>query len=990
MQPRRPAIVLSPRSATGSDAHTPHRRCWSTYVNTLGDASSLSCSAADSCVQYDSGNAMERDGLVACDDCQLQPLQDFQRYGCDVVRKQCKCNVQTVSRTACINHAQCQHPEVQCDMVDNVFPPVSFGTTPCDSCGVATAMCIDAPGGARCACPTRGGSLHSCSSNDVSKTVIPDPTALCLVALGTGTIDSASHSVDYALRYADLAAAPCAMLSTAQTFCYTVYRSSWQVSTFVVGLARLDVGRRRLLEEQHVADATATVAGVLHIAAHDLERVVALPWDMVVDDGCRLVGPLGSLVVKTNLSVSDQLLYKQCVRWRAIGDDVRRAFNLTVPDTFLLSMRDLSAAVSDPAIIIAFARHPEMFVFATMHSEIAAPVRAFLRSMRIWTVHMVTFMKEHSRWLGEKHDSDKNPDSHQGQANATATGTDATGTDATGTDATGTDATGTDAHTTAKNERAGMRVHTSHSLRLELMRAAPISAATAASLQNSTDHIAEDVVNKVIDVLGMEAGFEQEGPSETNVDESDTPALTEYFEHELSEFEHELSDATSTPRNTPTVVVVADDEFFGMETGAESRRLLSAASVPGQPDSRRLLSFQDNLDSVKGYTVQLALGDGATTLLGGSIGNAFADGPLASPGAAGSTPSNFECAPAWNAAVLVQESVGLITTYFASKKNGRPHVERDVLLSMPTFASQYRDAASRGEPIFDDDDTIGSTAGNIGRFIFQTLGGLDSAFVRDVISAVPSALQRITTCDIDTVMQCSAFRYSILSSAVVIGVIFYIAGVVFFSIGVPYTWFVVAFIYVPSVMFYSMGYSPFCFPLVPTCLGDEIISTFDTLLPVRVQWPHALQQSVNCMDNPNITASQCVVSCSAHPFNFRGWSEPVAWAVCELSSQACDTIYQWLRTQSFASTQDSLLYESTTALWRSHAIITQADNDTVTAYRMCAIFTSWRTIPVFVGVVSIVYVVPVIITVPLQMLLAATRPIMAAIFMSHTHIREPE
>ncbi|KAJ1466255.1 hypothetical protein T484DRAFT_3633993 [Baffinella frigidus] len=303
-------------------------RCWSTYVNSLGDASSLSCSAADSCLQYDSSDPFNRNGLVACDGCPLQPLQDFQRFGCDIVRKQCKCNVQTIARTACINHAQCQTSEAQCDMLDDVFSPGSFGTTPCDSCSSGTSMCIDAPGGARCACPLRGHGFETCAISDVSKSIVPDPLGLCLVTLGQGTQSTASRSVDYTLQYAELAAAPCAILSTAQTFCYTVYSADWQFSSFVVGLESLDVGRRRLLEEKHATTAT----GMIHIAAHDLERVAALPWDRVVDDGCRLVGPLGSLVFETNLSVSDHLLYKQCVRWRAIGDDVRRSFNLSVPD----------------------------------------------------------------------------------------------------------------------------------------------------------------------------------------------------------------------------------------------------------------------------------------------------------------------------------------------------------------------------------------------------------------------------------------------------------------------------------------------------------------------------------------------------------------------------------------------------------------------------------------------------------------------------------
>ncbi|KAJ1463922.1 hypothetical protein T484DRAFT_1758477, partial [Baffinella frigidus] len=371
------AIDDDPAPIPRIDAAT---RCWSTYVNSLGDASSLSCSAADSCIQYEPGSNKDKEGtgLVACDDCQiLTDLPDFQRYGCDIVRKQCKCAVQAISHTACINHAQCQSPDSTCDLLDNAFSPTSFGTQPCDTCAQGNAMCIHAPGGARCACPTRGESLQTCRSTSISKFVAPDLNALCLITLGGSTSLSASHSTQYALQYDDLAAAPCSIIK--QPFCYSVFRSSWKSATFIVGLGVLNV-RRRLLEsdedvgrrllqnhDEDVAEEEAwkflgpTIAGVIHIAPHDLERVAARPWDTVVDEGCRLVGPIGLLVSETNISVSDRILYKQCVRWRAIGDDVRRTFNLTVPDTFLLSMQDLAAALYDPSVILGFLRHPEIF-----------------------------------------------------------------------------------------------------------------------------------------------------------------------------------------------------------------------------------------------------------------------------------------------------------------------------------------------------------------------------------------------------------------------------------------------------------------------------------------------------------------------------------------------------------------------------------------------------------------------------------------------------
>ncbi|KAJ1465921.1 hypothetical protein T484DRAFT_1757076 [Baffinella frigidus] len=852
-------------------------RCWSTYVKSLGDASSLSCSAADSCLQYDSNDEFAENGLSVCDDCPLQPLQDFQQFGCDTVRKQCKCNVQTISRTACINHAQCQDSQATCGLLDTAFLPTSFGTTPCQSCASGPSMCIDAPGGARCACPLRNQGFETCSVNDVSKGIVPDPLALCLVTLGSGTQNDASRSVDYSLSYSDLAAAPCEMLLTAQTFCYTVYGNDFNLATFVVGLERLDVGRRCLLEEN--VNMT-TVAGMLHIAAHDLERVAALPWDTVIDKGCRRVGPLGSLSEIGNISVSDHVLYKRCLRWRAIGDDVRRSFNLTVPDTFLLSMADLADVLSDPAVVVKLVSHPEMVVYTMLHSEAAAPVRAFIRSVRIWFAHSISYLIEQSHWFHKQRNATRN-------TNHTNT---------------------TDSNTTQSGfESTKHRMHTVQSLLYEIRRATP---------------------------MPYIAPFK-------GVDEPDT-----------TDNQEEDTQTEGVPENSETT------------------------------HKRNLLTFQEKMNAVKTCSTQLALGDGATQLMGGTLSDAFLNIPISF------TDNEFEleCTVVWNIGTVVMESFSIVSKFFGTAKPGRPLVEWGLASSLPSFGTEYRKPDANNMPIIEPAQN--SAAGSISRYIFETMGGIDGNYVRNVVANIPSLVKRVLRCDIDSVMYCTEFRYSILSGGVVVAVFLYIVGIIISTLGVPYTWTVLAIIYVPIVLFYSLGYSPLCAPMIPTCIGEEIIEMFNVLLPTRVEWPQALQKSVNCIDNVNITASECLVSCSAHPLNFHGWYENAAWFVCELNIDACQSAHNWLRTQSFAATPDAILYDLSSAFWRSHMIITQADADMMNAYRFCAILSSWRLVPVlFLGILCI-YTIPVLIATPLHLIFSALKMTMDVLSMSHTHERE--
>ncbi|KAJ1466020.1 hypothetical protein T484DRAFT_1756981, partial [Baffinella frigidus] len=859
-------------------------RCWSTYVNSLGDASSLSCSAADSCLQYDSNAAFVENGLVACDDCPYQHLEDFQRFGCDIVRKQCKCNVQTISRTACINHAQCQSTDAQCDMLDNAFSSASFGTTPCKSCSSGPSLCIDAPGGARCACPLRNQAFQTCRATSISDIIVPDPNGLCLVTLGSGTQQEARRSSEYSISYAELAAAPCAILDTSQTFCFNVHSADWVLAPFIVGVERLSVGRR-LLE----VNAGTTVEGMLHIAAHDLERVAALSWESVVDEGCRLVGPRGYLSGFLNLSVSDQVLYKGCVRWRAIGDDVRRSFNLTVPDTFLLSMTDLAQGLSDPAVAIRIVSHPEIVVYTLLHSEAAAPVRAFIRSVRVWFAHSLAYLIDHSHWLHEQLDDMRN--------------------------ATESNTTDPDLNTTGPNITRH-RTHTTHSLLLELRRAAPMPHH---SPRMDTD--------------------------------TDDDAVYDTYQEDNDDQEEDIS------RDVPQDSAMAHQ--------------------------RNLLTFQKTLDDVKTYSTKLALGDGATQLMGGALSNAFQNIPIPFSGIA----LESGCAVVSETSNVIIDSFKLFGMFFTKKKSSRQYVERDVLMSFPTFDTTYRDPDSKKK--YSIEPVHNSVAGSISRFIFERVGGMEPNYVRDVIASIPEVFKRIMRCNIDSVMFCSEFRYSLFSGAIVVAILLYIGGIILASLGIPYVWTGLAIIYVPVVLFYSLGYSPLCIPMIPTCIGDEIISTLDLLLPARVQWPQALQQSTNCIDNLNISTSRCVVSCSAHPFNFRGWYECAAWSLCELNIDACIGLHDWLRTKSFAATPDAILFDASSALWRSHMIIKQADVDTISAFRLCAMLTSWRLVPLIFLVVIVVYTTPVLFLMPLQLVISGLQVAMTALAMSHTHVREP-
>jgi hypothetical protein len=281
-----------------------------------------------------------------------------------------------------------------------------------------------------------------------------------------------------------------------------------------------------------------------------------------------------------------------------------------------------------------------------------------------------------------------------------------------------------------------------------------------------------------------------------------------------------------------------------------------------------------------------------------------------------------------------------------------------------------------------------SFAGDAGRFIFQTIAGFDATYFLQLMDAFPNLVRKFAKCDVNSVMQCSEFRFSFISSAVSVAVVLFTIALTLSSIGVPYAWTFIGLVYLPIVMFYSMGYSPFCAPMLPTCLGQEIIAALDGLIPVKISWPSALQAVPNCIENTNIPANECIVSCNAHPFSFRGWSEPIAWSICEISPSVCQDTYLWMREQSFAKDEGSTLFDLSTAFGRYSTIKTQNDPEQIVAYRVCAIFTAWRSVPVLLLCGFSIYILPLLVILPIQFLLASTQIIFASVFMSHLHIRD--
>lgn len=124
-------------------------RCWAGFQPEAGDPAALSCSRADTC------NTADLSGAVVCDQCPINPADEFMSFACSPATKKCTCGVQRFERTQCKSHSDCYSYMygASCMMISSIFS-TAYSTVPCSQCQtqqICVVTAQDQPG--YCACP---------------------------------------------------------------------------------------------------------------------------------------------------------------------------------------------------------------------------------------------------------------------------------------------------------------------------------------------------------------------------------------------------------------------------------------------------------------------------------------------------------------------------------------------------------------------------------------------------------------------------------------------------------------------------------------------------------------------------------------------------------------------------------------------------------------------------------------------------------------------
>ena len=148
----------------------------------------------------------------------------------------------------------------------------------------------------------------------------------------------------------------------------------------------------------------------------------------------------------------------------------------------------------------------------------------------------------------------------------------------------------------------------------------------------------------------------------------------------------------------------------------------------------------------------------------------------------------------------------------------------------------------------------------------------------------------------------------------------------------------VLFYFIPTLaLWVSYGMSPTCFPMVPPCLGDDIIARLQTVFPLSISLPPALYKSHN--------TSAGLVSCTT--LGFTSWEDPVIYAAVGLGVQSeLPPDYLWVVDVTALTGKNW-----TSNFLEKQGMIRSPDRD---AYTTCALVTSVSVLPALLVAVGVV------------------------------------
>jgi hypothetical protein len=407
------------------------------------------------------------------------------------------------------------------------------------------------------------------------------------------------------------------------------------------------------------------------------------------------------------------------------------------------------------------------------------------------------------------------------------------------------------------------------------------------------------------------------------------------------------------------------------------------------------MGWKDSLDAVQELSNTIATGAAAS--LAPDIAARWNEGPFLWPPDYNYWNRVHPCFLAeltWN---LTYFTIISTVQYYDGSGPPRPPVLRSFLevipqLPVPTTLSSSSSSSSSTQ----------SNPSWTGSFFnaFKSLIGLDTAPFKAYISRQPdgspslfaSDLKSIIKCDFNTVQHCTKFMRSLGWGVVVVIIGLGCISIMASKLGIPFVDPLLVIGFFPLTMLFVFGVSPFCFPMVPTCLTSELLVHIEYFLPEHLSWPAPLQHWPGCTDgelpkNQDGTidfmmlttatpgTASCMRSCYQWPFDYTSWEDNIAWFSLEFKPS--NTLDDWVETHWtptidlwFAFTDPYIPLSKylngeriTKAIRAKRAYVPWADM--ASAQRTCSMFTAINLVIPVVGLVALLVVALALLFLPL-------------------------
>lgn len=188
----------------------------------------------------------------------------------------------------------------------------------------------------------------------------------------------------------------------------------------------------------------------------------------------------------------------------------------------------------------------------------------------------------------------------------------------------------------------------------------------------------------------------------------------------------------------------------------------------------------------------------------------------------------------------------------------------------------------------------------------------------------------------------------------------------------------------------AYGIGPSCFPMVPTCLLEDVILYVQSIIPIKIVWPNSMQTVPGCLQKNAASMyakQQCMRSCRAEPFYFRGWESSLSWAVCNLAAEptfcqnGTQSIWLWPSFLPRVAELENAMQNHSAVIVQSY--VSGDAMDLWHGHQFCFFVTLGQAVPYLILVLGICLAAAQLVKLPFAFLAAAMQFLWQAIAFTH-------